>query len=133
MPALRRSLCCTAALGRRPAHRWPLPLAACLLAGGVLGVGGSWLVQHGAAANAVPASSSSTAVPAGRPDPAPRSASGTRPSSARTSSARTCLAAVEQADAVISYLIGDVRDRRLEASLYAYVNAARDYRRETAP
>jgi hypothetical protein len=128
MPALRRSRAAPRHLGRQPPHRWPLPLAACLLAGGVLGAGGSWLVQHGAAANAVPASSSSAAVPAGRPDPAPRSASGTRPSSART-----CLAAVEQADAVISYLIGDVRDRRLEASLYAYVNAARDCRRETAP
>jgi hypothetical protein len=127
MPALRRGRVAPRHLARRPAHRWPLPLAACLLAGGALGAGGSWLVHHGAAAGAVPASSSA-AVSAGRPDPAPRSASGTRPSSART-----CLTAVEQADAVISYLIGDVRDRRLEASLYAYVNAARDCRRGTAP
>jgi hypothetical protein len=46
---------------------------------------------------------------------------------------RTCLAAIQQADAVISYLIGDVRDRRLEQSLYAYVEAARDCREEAAP
>lgn len=128
MRELRRSRAAPRHLPRRPARRWPLAAAACLLAGGVLGAGGSWLVQQGAAAGAVPASSSSTAVLGSRAVPAPRSASGPR-----SSSARTCLAAVEQADAVISYLIGDVRDRRLETSLYAYVTAARDCRRETAP
>jgi hypothetical protein len=128
MRALRRSGAAPQHLAGRTAQRRPLALAACLLAGGVLGAGGSWLVQQGASASAVPASPSSTAVTADRPVPAPRSAPGTRPSSART-----CLAAVEQADEVISYLIGDDRGRRLEASLYAYVKAARDCRKGTTP
>jgi hypothetical protein len=50
-----------------------------------------------------------------------------------TRAGRTCLAAIEQADAVIADLIGDVRDRRLEQSLYAYVEAARDCRNDAAP
>jgi hypothetical protein len=41
-----------------------------------------------------------------------------------------CLAAVEQADAVISYLVGGVRDARLESALQRYVATAHGCRKE---
>jgi hypothetical protein len=98
------------ALRRRPA--WALALAVGLLgAGGLLGVVGA-LPTAGPTVRPV-------APPADPPAPARRPA-------------RACLTAVEQADAVVSYLIGGVRDRRLETALQAYVTAARICRKEAA-
>ena len=42
-----------------------------------------------------------------------------------------CQAAVQSADEVISYLIGGIRDHRLEAALQRYVAVAHSCRKET--
>jgi hypothetical protein len=101
------------ALRRRPA--WALALAGGLLgAGGLLAVGGALPAAGPAVRPAAP--------PTAPPAPAP----GRR-------STRACLTAVEQADAVITYLIGDVGDQRLATALQVYVAAARTCRKEAAP
>jgi hypothetical protein len=43
-----------------------------------------------------------------------------------------CQAAVQSADEVISYLIGGIRDRRLETALQRYVAVAYSCRKETS-
>lgn len=101
-------------------------LAAGLLSGALAGLIGAWLAPERPAARAPAAVSgrASTAGPGraapGAPAPAPAATS--RPGATADPA---CLAAVEQADTVISLLVGDVRDQRLESSLSQYLDAAR--------
>jgi len=103
-------------------------LAAGLLFGALAGFVGAWLgpghsgTTHRATAPPVPVSTPVPTVPATpvtpvtpAADPAP------------------CFAAVEQADTVISLLIGDIRDQRLESSLGHYIKDAQHCRKEAEP
>jgi hypothetical protein len=93
---------------------WLLPLAVGVAVGGWLG----WLALPQVAPKAPNSTVASLPVAAGQ---------------GGSGAPRACLRAVEQADAVISYLVGGIRDRRLDASLLRYVEAARSCRKETSP
>lgn len=113
-----------AALDERLRPVLVVPLAVGLLLGGVVGACGAWMAAGAASAR----DASQASVPAVR-----TAAPATTIHSPTGAPARTCLGAVEQADVVISYLIGQVRDRRLETSLHDYVDAARHCRKQVAP
>jgi hypothetical protein len=112
--------------GRRGPALLLAALAAGLLFGALAGLIGAWLgpAGHGGAGHRA-------APPPAAPPAAPASA-GTAP--ARVAADPTpCFAAVEQADTVISLLVGDVRDQRLASSLGQYVKHARTCRKEAEP
>jgi hypothetical protein len=93
---------------------WLLPLAAGVALGG-------WIASSAGSQAPPPVPAATRAsLP-----PARDAGSGSAP--------RACLQAVEQADAAISYLVGELRDQRLETSLQRYVVAARSCRKETSP
>jgi len=100
-------------------------LAAGLLFGALAGLIGAWLgpVGHPGASH----TSTQPPVAVRTPVTGPAAVRGTAVDPA------SCFAAVEQADTVISLLVGDVRDQRLESSLTQYVKEAQHCRKEAEP
>ncbi len=109
-------------------------LAAGLLFGALAGLIGAWLgpVRHGGASHRAtrPPVAVSTPVSGGATAAGPGTAASPAPA---TPDPAPCFAAVEQADTVISLLVGDVRDQRLESSLSQYVKNAQYCRKEAEP
>jgi len=85
--------------------------------GAGLAIGG-WI---GSGAPRATSTATTVPVPLGLPVPTPSAGPAPLPS---------CQAAVQSADEVISYLIGGIRDRRLEAALQRYVATAHTCRKE---